>query len=439
MRIFLVLAFLFLLNACEQAVSSNHKIPGSDVSKELVYNHLLLKYFYLNADKELGPDVTWYHEQSQVSGPYANHPYGDVYYMYATLSDEFTNYFDPSLAEEILSILLYSPEEASLGMQVDSSLIVTLVYENAPAYQKGIREGDSIVVINGAMIRDYRDYKTAVSSENTKGNRFTVEVMREGKTKVYEITSAVFNLPTVYLTWDDSIPVIRITEFTDSTSHTGGTAGEFSEILKKTNGANSIVIDLRDNPGGSINQCVNTASALVPAGDTLIQLISYEPNKNLTARITDTTVYRSQNSSRVDRYYVLLADEGSASCSEILMSALVENLKTPIVGGLSYGKGVGQSYLQTQAEGIAGITSIAVFDKHGKSYHRYGFVPDFKISDPEAALEKAVELAAEGTYQRTAGYGTVKREFSKVLSKRSSGYRGLPEKGGAFQFLWAPY
>ncbi|MDR1760126.1 MAG: PDZ domain-containing protein [Fibrobacter sp.] len=437
MRIFLVFIFLLLLNACQQTVSSSHKTtaPQDGVSEELAFNHLLLKYFYLNADKEL-KSASSYHEQSEATEPYASHPYGDVYYMYESLSDEFTNYFDPTFADAILSQLLFSPEEASLGMEVNSSLIVALAYENAPAYRAGIREGDSITTINGETIEDYQAYETALFSESTAGSRFRISVSRGGEPQTYQVTSAVFNLPTVYLTWVENIPVIRVTEFTETTSHTDGTAGEFSEALEKTDDANSIVIDLRGNPGGSIDQCVDMASQLIPQGKILIQLVSYEANRNLTARITDTTVYRSKHSGTANRYYVLLADEGSASCSEILMSALVENLETPIVGNLSYGKGVGQSYLMTEAGGVAGITSIAVFDKHGESYHRYGFVPDFKINDPEAALEKAVELAAEGTYRRTAGYGTTEREFSKALPKSRA--RILPKKGGAFKFIPKP-
>lgn len=428
LRYFVVLFFLIFFNACTSEVSSNYKI--SEETQELAHNYSLLSTYYIHADQELKSDYNWYYEQ----GKKFDEPFADVYIMYATLSDEFTRYYDSTVANYILSRLLYSEEEASLGLIVDTSLIVKIVYESGPAYKAGIRVGDSIVEINSQKILNYNDYQYAVYKETTPGQLFSISVIRNNDMKSYKVNSDLFYLPTVYLDFVENIPVIRITEFTSTTSNLKGTLGEFQSVLNQISEASSAVIDLRGNPGGSIDQCANIASEILPAGSIMFYLIEHGPSDYITdTRQIDTIVYQAAYKySSKERYYVLLADEESASCSEIVMTALAENLYAPIVGDISYGKGVGQSYLMTYADGIAGITSIQVLDKNKESYHRYGIVPDFQITGKEEALLKAVELAQEGTYKRMAGYGTTEKVLAKALNQ-SGAQNSMIQKGGAFK------
>ena len=89
---------------------------------------------------------------------------------------------------------------------------------------------------------------------------------------------------------------------------------------------------------------------------------------------------------------------------------------------MTYGKGIGQIVIDsTYRYGLALITALQSFDKNWESYHDLGIVPDFEIDDPDEQLAKAVELAKEGTYIRTAGYGTRKlNHFSKARLQEPS-------------------
>ena len=102
-------------------------------------------------------------------------------------------------------------------------------------------------------------------------------------------------------------------------------------------------------------------------------------------------------------------------------SALTANIKAPIVGTNSFGKGIGQYYIQTPENGFGVITAIQILDKNGESFHSYGFVPDFDIPDSVSALVKAVELAKAATFKRQAGYNPEEQTYWT-----SSKYKAIP-------------
>ena len=136
------------------------------------------------------------------------------------------------------------------------------------------------------------------------------------------------------------------------------------------------------------------------------------------AQLDTTTIVAEKDGSAKDRYVVLLANGGSASCAELMISAIATNKKTPIVGELTYGKQIGQMFITSlngskflpnmTPDGLAVITELYAVDKNGDSYQDVGIVPDYEIEDFDEQMKKAVELAVEGTAVRTAGYGTEK-------------------------------
>jgi C-terminal processing protease CtpA/Prc len=107
------------------------------------------------------------------------------------------------------------------------------------------------------------------------------------------------------------------------------------------------------------------------------------------------------------------------------------NKKFPVVGLTTYGKGIGQKYITTPSYSLAIITGMQIVDKDLNTYHKYGIQPDFIISDNEQALNKAVELAKEMTYVRTAGYGTTNTgHFAKAATEPDTmpGFYYLPKE-----------
>ena len=133
-------------------------------------------------------------------------------------------------------------------------------------------------------------------------------------------------------------------------------------------------------------------------------------------KLDTVIVVADQDGSARDRYVVMLANEMSASCAELMLSAIASNKKSPVVGALTYGKQIAQLGIAKGEEdedipialpdGLAIITAMYSYDKDWKLYHDLGIVPDFEIKTRKAQMEKAVELASSATYRRTAGYGT---------------------------------
>lgn len=454
---------LFALNACTTTTDGGIEGPFNDEfenlsadQQELMYNGFLLEAFYVNASTEL-KDFSNYDGKGQRHGFSSDdYEYPDVSYMYSTLSDNFTNYYSPYIAERLIRALTYSESAIGIGAEAkeirvpacaeptenctDSTTVLEFsqVYNGGPAEAAGIKKGDVIVSVNGTIPTTADAFDKLTTGK--EGEKITVVISRDGaKADEYVITLAPYISPTVFVDNIDDIPVITITEFTDTTSLPTGTYGEFVEALKETKGAKATIIDLRGNPGGTIEHCMNAAAELVSKNDTLATFIEhglvpvikhgdtvdYDP-------VIDTTTYTAdEDGIGKGRYYVFMADTGSASCAEIMLAGVVHNTKSPIVGMTTYGKGIGQVYMGTLAGGVAGITCLRVYDKNGKTYHRYGFAPDYTEADPDKALQQALALAKEASAVGAGDYGTT--DTGHFTLKKSARGSKMPARGGAFK------
>ena len=396
----------------------------SGASSELKTTYSMLYYYYYLADTELGELSTYVDNPLNV---YINPAYADVadvITMFYAMSDKLTRYFPSAYYESLVQLLTESDVESkSFGMEVDSSLGVKYVYKEGPAVSAGIQKRDHILAVDGNQFETLSELDSYLESiENRDSFLFSLE--RDNLTYEVSMTRTKLNVPTVYVDTLSDVPIIRVTEFTNTTNgyDDEGTLREFKDALEATAGANSTILDLRGNGGGYVSICTQMAGELLSNNDTIIYERSWEPEHN--RRSDNTTGYlASGDGIGKGRYYVLMLDSNSASCSEIFAAALTSNLKTPIVGTNSFGKGIGQLYLTTETKGICGITSVLFYDKDGYSYHTYGFVPDIYEPDSLEALNKAVELAKTGSYSRTEGYSSEMQPYwasPKTLGKKST-------------------
>ena len=439
--------FSLFLSACTEPEESS-KIPmfpeeddfSNDIEAELYFNYFYLDLYYIygHARNELSDNYKVYLNKGTTADArgknFCTEEYYDVCYMYNQLTDPFTHYFDPVVAPQVLASIFETETITGIGAEVEEItdigsryIRISDIYPGSPAEKAGLQIGDVIVQIDGLNISSASNFE-AMCTGNI-GDIIKIVVNRNDELVDAAVTVDEYNEPSVRLTYQDSIPVIQIQQFVVTTISDKGTFGEFLSALKKTEGAKSTIIDLRGNPGGETKQCDSIAAALLSKGDTIIIDIEAFPDS-----IRDggywRYVQRLDTVSRIvpgdgvgkDRYYVVMADTGSASCSESMLSALTANRHVPVVGQLTYGKGIGQIVIDsTYKAGLALITALQSFDKNWESYHDLGIVPDFEIDDPDEQLAKAVELAKEGTYIRTAGYGTRKlNHFSKARLQEPS-------------------
>lgn len=425
-------------NSRSNSSSSEHETLADS---ELTYNYTALALYYIYANEELD-SIGAYKNRGKTNGYSPDmYEFPDVSYMFDQMKDDYTSYWSPYYMYAIYSWLTEADAYVGIGAEAKAygdTLIVSQVYSKSPSEKAGLLVGDTIVSIDGSIPKSQEGFVKLIAGND--GDVLEILVKRE-EIDTIKVTVREFLMPSVFLENSEGIPVIRISEFRDVTVSDSGSYGEWMAILNQIKEEKSVVIDLRGNGGGSIDQCLNMASEFLNKNDTLIIQVEAYSDENFEYQIIDTTkVYASTEGIANGKYVVFLADENSASCSEAMMAVVASNIKSPIVGSISYGKGIGQVYFDTPAGGIARTTSILMFDKDFKSYHKVGFVPDFEIKDSAKALSKAVELAKEGTYKRTAGYGTKNTgHFANALMKSGATTKNAaPQKAdiqsGAYRF-----
>lgn len=421
---FLFLA-LFLIGCPQEYKPIPNNFPplntrADSLDFEFEYNYQLLSAYYIDAKTELASADYYRITKNSLS---------NITYMYGEMTDKFTQYFPPEYYDVIMDQLVYSESIIGLGFEIDSTLKVTQVYENGPAEKKGLLRGDSVLMVDSIPVTSESIFDRLINGKLQDEVKLTVQ--RGSIVISINITIDYLSMPTVFLDSAQGIPLITITGFIDSTANPNGTLAEFKNALQKTAGAAATIIDLRGNPGGSVDHCIAMAGELLKAKDTVIVEVATYPDTLNNVQLRDTTAYVTKSKGiGQGRYYVFLQDKNSASCSEILVAGVVSNTKSPVVGTISYGKGIGQYYFITFLSGIAGITSFQFLDRSFESYHHYGIKPDFEIEGEKEALVKAVELAQAKTFKRTAGYG----DQYILFAKKSIGTKEkAQEKSGAFK------
>lgn len=433
--------------------------PNEDFSNrpiemaEFEMNYMMLDLFYLYAHtrNELKNKGEYYKKAEGTI--FATKSFSDTYYLYNQMSCPFTNYYDPELTEYVESQLFYSERNVGFGFSLDTinqeptdKPVISEVFPNSPAEKAGLQSGDTILYIDNSLAILNTIQQKEESAK--KGSTFEFSVKRQDSTFSTEVKASEVVYPTVYTTYKGDVPVITITEFTDTTITSEGTYGEFMKALEKTKDSKATVINLADNGGGSVDHCMPMAAQLLPKGSVLgysIEAALDSSRRGYRQRIDTNKVLPSdynvtEDGVAKDRYIVFVQDRNTASCSELMISAVAASKNTPVVGTQSYGKGIAQIYFGTLAEGIAGVTTAQLYDKNMVSYHSYGIQPDFVIKDHREALMKAIEIAEKGVYQRTEGYSTKPSgNFSTTLSRASAEkVRNPREFFGAFKKIEVP-
>lgn len=406
---------LLQLVGCTSESSSSPSAPTQEkqiyASREFLYNYELLSYYYNDAAKYLGKPEDYLGKVSDEAFEEYAIPwdYYDIYYMYNQMNDKYTYYTDPSQASALWTSILSSPATIDPGIEWTSTasgeFFVTSVVPNSPASNAGIKAGDQITAIEGVPLTSELIFKRLSLAE--EGDTITYTIQHDSTTKTIPIVLVAYNTPTIDLSFKDSIPILKISKFKSQTSNEAGTYGEFVEYMISLSQYSSIVIDLRNNGGGDGEQCLGMAQEFLSVGDSSIGIISAIPDTITKTQTFDTTfTVNDFDGIARNHYFVFLANGNTASCSEIMLAAVTMNKDYPIVGTTTYGKGIGQNNFMTPSLSIATITGMKVVNRDFVSYHSVGIEPDIVEFNNQAALEKAVELAKEMSYKRTAGYGT---------------------------------
>lgn len=265
-----------------------------------------------------------------------------------------------------------------LGISVqmrDGNLTVISPFEGTPAYRLGIRSGDVISKIEGEETRGMELDDAVKRLRGPKGSEVTISVTRAGYDQPLDFTIVrdKIDLKSVLYAFllKDDVGYLRISDFTETTEdelHQG-------LVDLQMQGAKKLVLDLRDNPGGLLDQAVAVSNKFLKKG----ALIVYTRGR------TDGSDYdyvANRASSHLDMPLVVLVNRGSASASEIVSGAIQDHDRGLIVGETTFGKGLVQSiYRISEGNGLA-LTTAQYFTPSGRSIQRdySGSIDDYYYS-----------------------------------------------------------
>ncbi len=280
-------------------------------------------------------------------------------------------------------------EFGGLGIEIanEMSLIkVISAIEDTPAFKEGIKSGDYISRIDGKSTISMPIDEAVKMLRGKAGSSVTLTILRKGEKApiIKKITRQVVRVKAVKAMAINQVAYIKILTFSEQTH-----SGMVAEIkkLKSQIGENKIqglVLDLRNNPGGLLNQAVSVSDEFLDANLDIVSIKGRDPAKDI--------VYRDTNPQELvaNLPIVVLINEGSASASEIVAGALKDNKRAIIVGKKSFGKGSVQTVSPLQSRfGAIRLTTALYYTPSKSSIQAKGIVPDIEIS--EAKIQKSLE------------------------------------------------
>lgn len=298
------------------------------------------------------------------------------------LGDPYSCYYTKEEFDDLMEST--SGTYAGIGAVVQQNLktmYITVVkpYVDAPAYKAGMLPGDIIYMVDGVDITGMEVDSVVAMMKGEPGTTVKVTVVRDGVSDPVEltITRAWIEIETVeYEMLDNNIGYILVSGFDELT------AGQFKDAIKdlKKKGMESLVIDLRDNPGGLLSAVVEMLDYILPEG-----MIVYTEDK-----YGERQEYKGTNKDVLFLPMVVMINGNSASASEIFAAAMQDYDAAAILGTTSFGKGIVQSIIPFSDGTAVKVTVSQYFTPRGVCIHGTGVTPDIEVELDEALLQKVV-------------------------------------------------
>lgn len=314
---------------------------------------------------------------------YKNLIYGGLKGMLSVL-DPHTNFLPPDVFKEFENET--SGEFGGIGIEITvKNRVLTIIspIEDTPAWKAGIKAGDKVVSINGESTKGFTLVEAAQRMKGKNGVVINLGIIREGldEPKVISVKRGVIKIKSVkYTNLADGYGYFRITSFIENTHRD---LKKYIKKHKKKYGLKGIIIDLRKNPGGLLDQAVKISNLFLEKGD-IVSIIGRDKSKKEVKSATKANTYS-------EAPVIVLIDEYSASASEIVAAALKENKRAVVMGQKSFGKGSVQSVITLGDGSGLKLTVARYYTPNGKSIQSVGVEPDVYIEDVKAeAFKKAI-------------------------------------------------
>ncbi|MGQ0742452.1 MAG: S41 family peptidase [Alphaproteobacteria bacterium] len=283
-------------------------------------------------------------------------------------------------------------EFGGLGLEVtmeDGLVKVVAPIDDTPASRAGLKAGDYIAQIDGQPITG-GDLNDAVEKmRGPEGSKVTLTILRKGEKKPFDVAliRAVIRIHSVKFRREGNIGYIRVTTFNERTA--SGMDRAIKELKREIGPSlKGYVIDLRNNPGGLLDQAISVSDDFLSGGEIV---------STRGRRPQDTQRFNARGGDIADgKPIVVLINEGSASASEIVAGALQDHRRATVVGMKSFGKGSVQTIIPLggQHGGALRLTTAKYYTPAGRSIQAAGIDPDIAVAQgPAAKLDTAMSLA----------------------------------------------
>ena len=316
------------------------------------------------------------------------------------LGDEYTTYYTKKEMEDLMEET--EGNYVGIGIYISAykesnEIVIIKPMEGSPAEEAGLLPGDIITKVDGVEYNGDTIDEMTNKIKGPEGTKVKVEIKRNGQTQEIEVERRkilISHIDSKII--EDNIGYISISDFE------GGCAQEFEENYKnlEEQGIESLIIDIRNNGGGLVDEAIAILELITDKGSTLL----ITTDKNEAEEVT-----KSEKDPIINMPIVLLVNEYSASASEIMAGALKDNNKATLVGTTTYGKGVIQKvYPLTDGSGLKMTTNEYFTPNHNK-INKIGIDPDEEIDLPEEVkhktditeeedtqLQKAIEILKSG-------------------------------------------
>lgn len=302
------------------------------------------------------------------------------------VGDDYTEYLSKDEYEEL--IVNVTGDFVGIGVYIykdkDGNLIVLAPMENSPSEEAGIEAGDRILAIDGENCNEMDINVASSKIKGEAGSTVELEIQRGTETLKKTVTRRTVEIKdSASKVLDGNIGYIVLSTFdTDCSKEIEKYMEEFQR-----KGINSVILDLRNNTGGVVEEAVKISELFIDKGNTVLR--SYNKTEK-------ETIIKSSSGKYKDINLVVLVNDYSASASEIVTSALKDNKAATIIGTRTYGKGVMQE-IQPLFDGAIKITIEEFKTPNGDKINKVGIKPDVEIeidkdSNEDLQLQKAIEI-----------------------------------------------
>jgi len=258
-----------------------------------------------------------------------------------------------------------------ITMQKDVLTVVSPI-EDTPAFNAGIKAGDQIIMIDGQYTRDLTISDAVKKLRGKDGTKVTLTIMRDGqdKPKDYALVRAIIKVKSVKMKLlEKNIGYVRLAAFQERT--TGDLKKALGELATQTPPVQGIVLDMRNNPGGLLNQAVEVSDLFMKSG-TIVSTRGRTKN-------TESNAVARDNGDEPTCPMVILVNEGTASAAEIVAGALQDNGRALIIGTQTFGKGSVQTVIPLEDGSALKLTTAQYYTPNGRSIQAEGIAPDIVV------------------------------------------------------------